>query len=228
MGFISQNMRKVLIIIVTFLLLVGVANAQDKIKTKEGSNLTVKIIYVDKDYIYFYQPSNEPKKTIRRIPKNIVAEYEYLSIEGGKNREVVKSDSMMFVEYLNTQADQPYRQSINYSGIAISNEKINSNTKVDNTIKNEKIELSLPVVNRKFRNAGKCMLISNGLTISALIFAYASNNVTLPDNPTADDFKKAIHLQTTYQNISMLSGIASFGFMVGAGINIYTGAVYLK
>jgi hypothetical protein len=215
-------MKKVLIIIVTFLLLVGTANAQDKIKTKEGSNLSVKIIYVDKDYIYFYQPTNEPKKTIRRIPKNIVAEYEYLSIERGKNREIVKSDSMMFVEYLNIQADQPYRQSINYSGIA------NSDVKKTNSLQNEKVELSLPVVNRKFRNAGKCMLISNGLMISAIVFAYASNNVTLPDNPTAEDFKKTLDLQTTYQNISTLSGIASFGFMVGAGINIYTGAVYLK
>ena len=222
MEFISQNMKKVLIIIVTFLLLVGTANAQDKIKTKEGSNLSVKIIYVDKDYIYFYQPTNEPKKTIRRIPKNIVAEYEYLSIERGKNREIVKSDSMMFVEYLNIQADQPYRQSINYSGIA------NSDVKKTNSLQNEKVELSLPVVNRKFRNAGKCMLISNGLMISAIVFAYASNNVTLPDNPTAEDFKKTLDLQTTYQNISTLSGIASFGFMVGAGINIYTGAVYLK
>lgn len=213
---------KILFCFLILFMMFGAANAQDKIKTKEGSNLSVKIIYLDKDYIYFYQPTNEPKKTIRRIPKNIVAEYEYLSIEGGKNREIVKSDSMMFVEYLNTQADQPYRQSINYSGIA------NSDVKKTNSLQNEKVELSLPVVNRKFRNAGKCMLISNGLTISALIFAYASNNVTLPDNPTADDFKKAIKLQTTYQNISTLSGIASFGFMVGAGINIYTGAVYLK
>lgn len=213
---------KILFCFLILFMMFGAANAQDKIKTKEGSNLTVKIIYVDKDYIYFYQPTNEPKKTIRRIPKNIVAEYEYLSIEGGKNREIVKSDSMMFVEYLNTQADQPYRQSINYSGIA------NSDVKKTNSLQNEKVELSLPVVNRKFRNAGKCMLISNGLMISAIVFAYASNNVTLPDNPTAEDFKKTLDLQTTYQNISTLSGIASFGFMVGAGINIYTGAVYLK
>ena len=213
---------KILFCFLILFMMFGTANAQDKIKTKEGSNLSVKIIYVDKDYIYFYQPTNEPKKTIRRIPKNIVSEYEYLSIEGGMNLEVVKSDSMMFVEYLNTQADQPYHQSINYSGIA------NSDVKKTNSLQIEKVELSLPVVNKKFRNAGKCMLISNGLMISAIAFAYASNNVTLPNNPTAEDFKKAIDLQTTYQNISTLSGIASFGFMVGAGINIYTGAVYLK
>lgn len=213
---------KILFCCSILLMMFGTAKAQDKIKTKQGSNLSVKIIYVDKEYIYFYQPTNEPQKTIRRIPRNIVAEYEYLSIEGGKNREVVTSDSIMFVQYLNTQTDQPYRQSINYSSIS------DSEVKKTNSIQNEKVELSLPLVNKKFRNAGKYMLISNGLTVTALIFAYASNNVKLPNNPTADDFKKAIDLQNTYTSISMLSGIASFGFLVGAGINIYTGAVYLK
>ena len=92
----------------------------------------------------------------------------------------------------------------------------------------QKVDLKLPYVNQKFRNAGKHMLIANGLVVATGILAYTSTKITLPNNPTRDDIKRVADLQSTLQILSIVSGIASFGFSVSAGINIYNGSIYLK
>ena len=207
------------------------SSAQDKIKTKEGTNLNVKIIYVDKDYVYFYQQTTDPQKKVRKISRKIVAEFQYLSIEDGKNLQVIKEDSLLFVSYLNSQNGEPFRGTINYSGLDNSKDitKFNSLLKVDgNNQSLQKVDLKLPYVNQKFRNAGKHMLIANGLIVTSGILAYTSTKITLPNNPTRDDIKRVADLQSTLQRLSIVSGIASFGFSVSAGINIYNGSIYLK
>jgi hypothetical protein len=217
-----------------FLLLIfvfKVSSAQDKIKTKEGTNLNVKIIYVDKDYVYFYQQTTEPQKKVRKISRKIVSEFQYLSIEDGKNLQVIKEDSLLFVSYLNSQNGEPFRGTINYSRLENSKDttKFNSLLKVDgNNQSLQKVDLKLPYVNQKFRNAGKHMLIANGLVVATGILAYTSTKITLPNNPTRDDIKRVADLQSTLQRLSIVSGIASFGFSVSAGINIYNGSIYLK
>jgi hypothetical protein len=217
-----------------FLLLIfvfKVSSAQDKIKTKEGTNLNVKIIYVDKDYVYFYQKTTDPQKKVRKISRKIVSEFQYLSIEDGKNLQVIKEDSLLFVSYLNSQNGEPFRGTINYSRLENSKDttKFNSLLKVDgNNQSLQKVDLKLPYVNQKFRNAGKHMLIANGLVVATGILAYTSTKITLPNNPTRDDIKRVADLQSTLQRLSIVSGIASFGFSVSAGINIYNGSIYLK
>ena len=217
-----------------FLLLIfvfKVSSAQDKIKTKEGTNLNVKIIYVDKDYVYFYQKTTDPQKKVRKISRKIVSEFQYLSIEDGKNLQVIKEDSLLFVSYLNSQNGEPFRGTINYSRLENSKDttKVNSLLKVDgNNQSLQKVDLKLPYVNQKFRNAGKHMLIANGLVVATGILAYTSTKITLPNNPTRDDIKRVADLQSTLQRLSIVSGIASFGFSVSAGINIYNGSIYLK
>jgi hypothetical protein len=229
-----------------FLLLIfvfKVSSAQDKIKTKEGTNLNVKIIYVDKDYIYFYQQTTDPQKKVRKISKKIVSEFQYLSIEDGKNLQVIKEDSLLFVSYLNSQNGEPFRGTINYSanvyfhelkkgGLEKSKDTTNSNSsvKLNNNYNQplQNVDLKLPYVNQKFRNAGKHMLIANGLIVASGILAYTSTKITLPNNPTRDDIKRVADLQSTLQRLSIVSGIASFGFSVSAGINIYNGSIYLK
>ena len=217
-----------------FLLLIfvfKVSSAQDKIKTKEGTNLNVKIIYVDKDYVYFYQQTTDPQKKVRKISRKIVSEFQYLSIEDGKNLQVIKEDSLLFVSYLNSQNGEPFRGTINYSRLENSKDttKFNSLLKVDgNNQSLQKVDLKLPYVNQKFRNAGKHMLIANGLVVATGILAYTSTKITLPNNPTRDDIKRVADLQSTLQRLSIVSGIASFGFSVSAGINIYNGSIYLK
>jgi hypothetical protein len=208
-----------------------VSSAQDKIKTKEGTNLNVKIIYVDKDYVYFYQKTTDPQKKVRKISRKIVSEFQYLSIEDGKNLQVIKEDSLLFVSYLNSQNGEPFRGTINYSRLENSKDttKVNSLLKVDgNNQSLQKVDLKLPYVNQKFRNAGKHMLIANGLVVATGILAYTSTKITLPNNPTRDDIKRVADLQSTLQRLSIVSGIASFGFSVSAGINIYNGSIYLK
>jgi predicted DNA-binding antitoxin AbrB/MazE fold protein len=207
------------------------SSAQDKIKTKEGTNLNVKIIYVDKDYIYFYQQTTDPQKKVRKISKKIVSEFQYLSIEDGKNLQVIKEDSLLFVSYLNSQNGEPFRGTINYSGLEKSKDTTNSNSSVivgGSNQSQQKVDLKLPYVNQKFRNAGKHMLIANGLIVASGILAYTSTKITLPNNPTRDDIKRVADLQSTLQRLSIVSGIASFGFSVSAGINIYNGSIYLK
>jgi hypothetical protein len=217
-----------------FLLLIFVfkfSSAQDKIKTKEGTNLNVKIIYVDKDYVYFYQQTTDPQKKVRKISRKIVSEFQYLSIEDGKNLQVIKEDSLLFVSYLNSQNGEPFRGTINYSRLENSKDttKFNSLLKVDgNNQSLQKVDLKLPYVNQKFRNAGKHMLIANGLIVASGILAYTSTKITLPNNPTRDDIKRAADLQSTLNFLSVASSITSFGFSVSAGINIYNGSIYLK
>jgi hypothetical protein len=208
-----------------------VSSAQDKIKTKEGTNLNVKIIYVDKDYVYFYQQTTDPQKKVRKISRKIVSEFQYLSIEDGKNLQVIKEDSLLFVSYLNSQNGEPFRGTINYSRLENSKDttKFNSLLKVDgNNQSLQKVDLKLPYVNQKFRNAGKHMLIANGLIVASGILAYTSTKITLPNNPTRDDIKRAADLQSTLNFLSVASSITSFGFSVSAGINIYNGSIYLK
>jgi hypothetical protein len=207
------------------------SSAQDKIKTKEGTNLNVKIIYVDKDYVYFYQQTTDPQKKVRKISRKIVSEFQYLSIEDGKNLQVIKEDSLLFVSYLNSQNGEPFRGTINYSRLENSKDttKFNSLLKVDgNNQSLQKVDLKLPYVNQKFRNAGKHMLIANGLIVASGILAYTSTKITLPNNPTRDDIKRAADLQSTLNFLSVASSITSFGFSVSAGINIYNGSIYLK
>ena len=207
------------------------SSAQDKIKTKEGTNLNVKIIYVDKDYVYFYQQTTDPQKKVRKISRKIVAEFQYLSIEDGKNLQVIKEDSLLFVSYLNSQNGEPFRGTINYSGLEKSKDTINQNSLVKVNGNNQSlpnVDLKLPYVNQKFRNAGKRMLIANGLIVASGLFAYASTKVTLPNNPSKDDIQRAVDLQSTLIFLSGASTIASFGFSVSAGINIYSGSIYLK
>jgi hypothetical protein len=217
-----------------FLLLIFVfkfSSAQDKIKTKEGTNLNVKIIYVDKDYVYFYQQTTDPQKKVRKISRKIVSEFQYLSIEDGKNLQVIKEDSLLFVSYLNSQNGEPFRGTINYSRLENSKDttKFNSLLKVDgNNQSLQKVDLKLPYVNQKFRNAGKHMLIANGLVVASGILAYTSTKITLPNNPTRDDIKRAADLQSTLNFLSVASSITSFGFSVSAGINIYNGSIFLK
>ena len=217
-----------------FLLLIFMfkfSSAQDKIKTKEGTNLNVKIIYVDKDYIYFYQQTTDPQKKVRKISKKIVSEFQYLSIEDGKNLQVIKEDSLLFISYLNSQNGEPFRGTINYSGLEKSKDTTNSSSSVklnNNNQPLQKVDLKLPYVNQKFRNAGKHILIANGLIVASGLFAYASTKITLPNNPTRDDIKRVADLQSTLNFLSGASTIASFGFSVSAGINIYNGSIYLK
>lgn len=207
------------------------SSAQDKIKTKEGTNLNVKIIYVDKDYVYFYQQTTDPKKKVRKISRKIVSEFQYLSIEDGKNLQVIKEDSLMFISYLNSQNGEPFRGTINYSVVEKSKDtiKINSSVRVDGiSQKQQKVDLKLPYVNQRFRNAGKHLLVANGLFVVSGIFAYTSSKVTLPDNPSRDDIKRVADLKSTLNFLSGVSAVASFGFSVSAGINIYNGSIFLK
>jgi predicted DNA-binding antitoxin AbrB/MazE fold protein len=216
-----------------FLLLIFMfkfSSAQDKIKTKEGTNLNVKIIYVDKDYIYFYQQTTDPQKKVRKISKKIVSEFQYLSIEDGKNLQVIKEDSLLFVSYLNSQNGEPFRGRINYSGLEKSKDTTNSNSsvKLNNNQPLQKVDLKLPYVNQKFRNAGKHMLIANGLMLSAGILSYSALRVSFQNNASSNDIKRVEDLIKNLQTLSIVSTIASFGFSVSAGINIYNGSIYLK
>ncbi len=185
---------------------------------------------MDKDYIYFYQQTTDPQKKVRKISKKIVAEFQYLSIEDGKNLQVIKEDSLLFVNYLNSQNGEPFRGTINYSGLEKSKDTTNSSSsvKLNNNQPLQKVDLKLPYVNQKFRNAGKRMLIANGLIVASGLFAYASTKVTLPKNPSNDDIQRAVDLQSTLNFLSVASSITSFGFTVSAGINIYSGSIYLK
>ncbi len=78
--------------------------AQDVIKFKNSDNhkaeyaQIVKIIYVDDTYLYFYQPE-DASKTIKTANLQYLSEFQYNSIELGKNRKTIESDSLLFVDY---------------------------------------------------------------------------------------------------------------------------------
>lgn len=87
------------------LILISISGyAQDVIKFKNSDNpkaeyaQIVKIIYVDDTYLYFYQPE-DASKTIKTANLQYLSEFQYNSIELGKNRKTIESDSLLFVDY---------------------------------------------------------------------------------------------------------------------------------
>lgn len=95
---------KKLLLMFTLLILTISGYAQDVIKFKNSDNpkaeysQIVKIIYVDDTYIYFYQPE-DATKTIKVANLQYLSEFQYNSIELGKNRKTIESDSLLFIDY---------------------------------------------------------------------------------------------------------------------------------
>ena len=90
--------------LISLILLTISGYAQDVIKFKNSDNpkaeyaQIVKIIYVDDTYLYFYQPE-DASKTIKTANLKYLSEFKYNSIELGKNRKTIESDSLLFVDY---------------------------------------------------------------------------------------------------------------------------------
>ena len=79
-------------------------NAQDIIKFKQldsllnDTNHLVKIIYVDEANLYYYQ-SNDISKTIKAVNLQNLSEFQYNSIELGKNKQIIHNDSLLYINY---------------------------------------------------------------------------------------------------------------------------------
>ena len=95
-------MKKTTLILLMLLTISGYA--QDLIKFKNSDNpkseyaQIVKIIYIDDSYLYFYQPE-DATKTIKIANLQYLSEFQYNSIELGKNRKTIESDSLLFIDY---------------------------------------------------------------------------------------------------------------------------------
>ena len=91
-------------IAITLLLVSLKGFSQDVIKFKNSDNpkseyaQIVKIIYVDDTYLYFYQ-TEDATKTIKIANLQYLSEFQYNSIELGKNRKTIESDSLLFIDY---------------------------------------------------------------------------------------------------------------------------------
>ena len=78
--------------------------AQDIIKFKQSASLLndtnqlVKIIYVDEANLYYYQ-SNDLSKTIKAVSHKNLSEFQYNSIELGKNKQIIRNDSLLYINY---------------------------------------------------------------------------------------------------------------------------------
>ena len=79
-------------------------NAQDIIKFKQldsllnDTNQLVKIIYVDEANLYYYQ-SNDISKSIKAVSHQNLSEFQYNSIELGKNKQIIHNDSLLYINY---------------------------------------------------------------------------------------------------------------------------------
>jgi hypothetical protein len=76
-------------------------SAQDLIRNKssdETNGQNVKIIYVDDSCLYFYK-SNDLEKDIQLVKLDDISEFQYNSIEFGRNRNTIKNDSLLYVSY---------------------------------------------------------------------------------------------------------------------------------
>jgi hypothetical protein len=212
---------KYILTILAVIIFQNITIAQDKIKTKEGTNLNVKIIYIDNNDIYFYQTS-DPQKTIRKVNKKYVSAYEYISIDNGKNKEVVSSDSTMFVNYqreikgVNEITNLKYKNISTYSNDSLISKNVNI------TI------LDLPRVNQKFMTAGNKLIAASIFFIGgSALNLYVINRE--PDlSSSIDDLLNFYKTNKNLTNISYsLYGVSGL-FVLSAGINIHNGALLLK
>ncbi len=91
-----------------FLILIFLAKitfAQDLIKFKNidtlnnDTNQSVKIIYVGDTILYYYQQS-DLLKNIKIAHLRSISEFQYNSIEFGKNKQTISSDSILFINHI--------------------------------------------------------------------------------------------------------------------------------
>lgn len=212
---------KYILTILAIIIFQNITIAQDKIKTKEGTNLNVKIIYIDNNDIYFYQ-SSDPQKKIRNINKKYVSVYEYISIDNGKNKEVVSSDSTMYVNYLRETKGVTDTKTLKYNNISTySNDSLISKS-VTYT------NLDLPRVNQKFLTASNKLIVASIFLIggSALNLYVINREPNL--SSSIDDLLNFYKTNKNLTNISYsLYGVSGL-FVFSAGINIHNGALLLK
>lgn len=215
-----------IVLVLSLIFSFNTINAQDRIITKEGSNRDVKIIYVDKDYIYFYQPSTESQKTVRKISKKSISDYQYLSIEGGKNLQVIREDSLLFQDYLKSQGYQPISGNLNYSSMAKDSANIKSSVLNTNKTNTQDVNLRLTSVKEK----GNSSLITSGVFIllGSAIQLYNINRKLDLTSASVDEINDFNKLSKNLSNITYgLYGGAGI-FIIKAGINIRNGSVRLK
>lgn len=217
-----MNKLKFLLIGIIFIFQFTDSIAQDKITTKEGTNLKVKIIYIDTESIYFYQ-TLDLDKTIRTVNKKYITGYEYNSIENGKNKAVISSDSALFAKYLKDTKGLSESIVISYGNINTYNNDSIVNAQAIAT----ELPMVLPLVNQRFQKAGNRLTTASIFFITGVILNYyvANRDYT---KMSASEFSKALDLNKTLTNASYACYGISGLFVLSAGINIHNGAILLK
>lgn len=216
---------RTLIVFIGFILFSNISYSQDKITTKEGTNLKVKIIYIDSENIYFYQ-TLDSDKNIRKVNKKYISGYEYNSIENGKNKTVIASDSTLFANYLKNTKGVNESTVISYDNIStnINDSILNSNIQETTN----ELPMVLPLVNQRFQKAGKQMIVSSTLILASAIITILSSNIEKPNYSKQSEVNTYNDKIKNMQYASAICALGSWGFTLGAGINIYNGALLLK
>lgn len=195
--------------------------AQDRISTKAGTNLAVKIIHVDSENVFFHQ-TIDSTKTIRKVSRKSISNYEYNSIENGSNKKVISEDSILFVNYLR-----------DVEGIYYTNNKeiinFNEQKKIAKRDSLALVKLAkTPNAKTRFTNAGNYLIIASACIIVGSAINIYAEDIELKNNPTNMDIKNYNELQQfLHINANLFYGISGL-FILGAGINLHSGAMQLK
>lgn len=195
--------------------------AQDRISTKAGTNLAVKIIHVDSENVFFHQ-TVDSTKTIRKISRKAISNYEYNSIENGNNKKVISEDSILFVTYLREVEGIYYTK---------NNEILNLNEQ-KKIAKRDSLALvklaKTPNAKTRLTNAGDYLIAASAFIIVGSIVNIYAENMEIKENSTfleIDNFyEKQKFLHTSANLFYSFSGL----FILGAGINLHSGAMQLK
>jgi hypothetical protein len=194
--------------------------AQDTLISNTGNALSVKIIKVDDNTIYFYQ-SIDKTKQIRAITKNAIKGYKYNSTENGKNISVIKSDSILYLNYV--------RKSKDIEPIVVNTETNYDTTLVKNNTETNNINNYSFTVNRYYDKAGSSIIVSGVfLLLGSTLHIYNFNRKIDLTTATIKDINDFYKLSKNLSNISYGLFGASGIFMISAGLNISNGSIKLK
>ncbi len=195
--------------------------SQDRITTKAGTVLNVKIIHVDAENIFFHQ-SIDTSKTIRKVSQKSISNYEYNSIENGSNKNVLTEDSLMFVCYLRDVEGIYYTN--NHELININEQKKMARRDSLAIVKLNKI----PTAKKRFSNAGSCLIAASVFLVAGSAINIYAENRKIKDNP----YQYEIDIFNEDQKFLRTGAYLCYGFsglfILGAGINLESGAMQLK
>lgn len=222
-------MKNIICVIILLFCLVNVARSQDKIITKQGTVLNVKIVHEDRNALYFYQPLDSTIE-IRQISKDYVKDYSYVSTNNGKNKAVVTSDSLLFAKYMQKENETANIKSRKYKYV-----KANSELNTKDTVyfsnysdftkyRNTHISKEFP-----FRKVGNRLIVSGSLFMLGTLFHTLRMNtpeqtVFLTDKGK-DDYERSLrNLSNTSSACYAFSGL----FLISAGIELSDMRLRLK